>query len=115
MAIANEQDFLDSYVHLMTNAWTNKAAAASLEADPTAFAKAAGLPVPEGASVVLDRTPSEGLLSQEVLIGDWEADPTAPVLHVPASAIIDAADLSEDELEQVSGGVTIVIACFVAA
>ena len=109
------KEFLDTYLQVMGSAWHSEADEAKLIANPTAFATAKGLPVEPGSVVKLDRTQPASLFTADQLIQDWTATPGEHILHVPAEELISEADLTEDELETVSGGANnVVIACFVA-
>lgn len=105
--------FLDNYLQVMGLAWRSEAEEARLVADPTAYAAEKGLPVEPGAVVTLDRTQPEGTFTAERLIEDWTAKPGEHILHVPADELITEADLHDEELEMVSGG--LIIACYVRA
>jgi hypothetical protein len=98
-----DDEFLRSYSSLLTGVWGSKDELTRLLADPTAYAKAAGLPVADGASVRVDRTPHEGLLSKSEIVASWTETPGVHVLRVPPSAPIDMAELTEAELDTISG------------
>lgn len=106
------QEFLDTYLQAMGSAWRSEAEEAKLVADPTAYAVEKGLPVEPGTVVKLDRTQPESLFTIEQLVRDWTAKPGEHILHVPAEELITEADLTDAELETVSGG-DINIACYV--
>jgi hypothetical protein len=108
------KEFLDSYVLLMGGVWRDKDEEASLLADPTAYAIEKGLPVDSGARVELDRRQPDGLFRSDQLVQDWTATPGVHILHIPAEELISESELTDSDLEMVSGGITIVIACFVA-
>jgi hypothetical protein len=109
------KEFLDTYLQVMGSAWHTEGEEAKLVANPTAYASAKGLPVEQGSVVTLDRTQPASLFTADQLIADWTATPGQHILHVPAEELISEADLTEDELETVSGGANnVVIACFVA-
>jgi hypothetical protein len=97
--------FIEAYSDMVMAVWRDDAEAARLERDPAGYALAIGLPVAEGAVVVVDRSqPSEALTQDEVL-ADWNRTPGRHILHVPATPIIDLSELTEDELDLVAAGV----------
>lgn len=106
------QAFLDTYLQAMGSAWRSEAEEAKLVADPTAYAVEKGLPVEPGTMVKLDRTQPDGLFTSDQLIRDWIAKPGEHIFHVPAEELITEAELTDDELETVSGG-GVNIACLV--
>jgi hypothetical protein len=108
------KEFLDTYLKVMSSAWRTEGEEAKLVANPTAYATSSGLPVEPGSVVKLDRSQPASLFTADQLIQDWTATPGQHILHVPAEELISEADLTEDELETVSGGVNVVIACYVA-
>lgn len=108
------KEFLDTYLKVMASAWHTEGEDAKLVANPTAYATQKGLPVELGSVVKLDRTQPASLFTADQLIQDWTVTPGEHILHVPAEEVISEADLTEDELETVSGGGNVVIACYVA-
>lgn len=105
--------FLDNYMQVMGGAWRSDREEAALLADPTAYATEKGLPVTPGAVVKVDRTQPESLFTIDELVRDWTATPGEHILHIPVEELIGEADLTDNELETVAGGVNIVIACYV--
>jgi len=110
-------EFLQKYTELMVSVWRDENEERKLVADPKQYAIAAGLPVAAGATVVLDRSQTDGLFTQAQLLDDWNTTAGRHILHVPDAPLIDLAELDERELESVAGGtvdkVNIIIACVV--
>ena len=104
----DQKQFLRDYQALILGVWQDIGEEAKLVADPAGYAAAHGLPVTPGSTVVLDRTQPEGMLVGSQLIAAWEGDGTQ-VLHVPATPLINFDELSEDELEAVSGALIVII------
>jgi hypothetical protein len=96
--------FIKSYSSLLTTVWTNEAEAAKLAEDPTAYARAKGLPVAAGSVVRVDSTAHEGLFHKDEVIADWTATPGVHILHVPATPVVDLDELRDADLESVSAG-----------
>ena len=96
--------FIKAYSSLITTVWSSETEEAALVADPTAYAVAAGLPVDAGSTVVLDRSPHDGLFSKEEVVGDWTASPGTHILHVPASPLVELDELTDAELDTVGAG-----------
>jgi hypothetical protein len=99
-------EFVTAYLNLMGDVWHSQEEEARLVQDPTAYASEKGLPVASGATVRLDRTQPEGLISAEEVIRDWTATPGVHILHVPAEEIVNAGQLTEAELEMIGAGDT---------
>lgn len=97
-------EFVQKYSDLMLGVWSSDEELASLLADPTGYTTAKGLPVAPGARVEVDRTQPEGLFHKDELVADWTATPGVHILHVPASSLVELAELNEAELDSVSAG-----------
>jgi hypothetical protein len=102
------KQFLRDYQSLLLRVWQDTGEEAKLVADPTSYARESGLPVAAGKTVVLDRSQPQGMLIGSKLIQAWNSDGTH-VLHVPATPLINFDELTEEELEAVSGAVVVII------
>ena len=102
----DSKQFLRDYQSLILGVWQDTGEEAKLVSDPTGYAREHGLPVPAGATVTLDRTQPDGMLVGSQLVQQWES---GPVLHVPATPLINFDELTEDELEAVSGALVVII------
>ena len=111
--MTDTQQFLKDYNALILHVWQNEGEEAKLIADPTAYAKQAGLPVEDGKTVVLDRTQPTGMLIGSKLVEAWNGE-GQHVLRVPAVPLIDFDELSEEELEA-AGGFFFLLIIIVAA
>jgi hypothetical protein len=96
--------FINDYSQLLITVWTDEAEAARLAADPTAYAREKGLPVAEGSVVRVDDSAHDGPFTQPEIVGGWTATPGVHVLYVPATPIVDVAELEDADLEAVSAG-----------
>jgi len=101
--------FIKNYSSLLTTVWTSEAEAAKLAEDPTAYARAKGLPVDQGAMVRVDSTPHEGLFHKDEVIADWTATPGVHILHVPATPVVDLNELQDADLEAVTASDTFIV------
>ncbi len=99
------EDFLRRYTDLMVTVWRDEDEERKLLADPKAYAVAAGLPVREGATVLLDRSQTDGMFTPDQLVDDWNSVENRHVLRVPEAPLVDLAELDERELEAVAGGI----------
>jgi hypothetical protein len=102
-----DKQFLRDYQSLILGVWQDTGEEAKLVSDPTGYAKTHGLPVEDGKTVVLDRSQPEGMLVGSKLVEAWNG--ANHVLHVPATPLINFDELSEEELEAVSGAFVVII------
>ncbi len=96
--------FVKSYTKILTNAWSDEGFAAQLSENPTAVLAEYGLDVPAGSSVeIVSSTAGEGNLEDQVAI--WEEGETTGnyKLYVPEVPQVEAGELSEADLDAVSG------------
>jgi hypothetical protein len=106
--MTDTKQFLKDYQALILGVWQDPGEDAKLVADPAGYAKLSGLPVEDGKPVVLDRSQPEGLLVGSQLVQAWNAE-GQHTLFVPAAPMINFDELSEDELEAVSGALVVII------
>jgi hypothetical protein len=97
--------FVAKYSELVTAVWRSDTELQALLADPTAYARAAGLPVADGATVEVDRAQPETLFAKDEIVADWAGTPGRHILHVPEVPLVDLSELTDAELESVAGGV----------
>jgi hypothetical protein len=97
--------FVSAYTKILTAAWSNDAYAAKLTSAPAAALAEHGLEVPAGASINIMREVG-GEPDLEAQVGMWEDGKTSGqyILLVPATPQINTQELSEADLEAVSGG-----------
>jgi hypothetical protein len=107
--IESEDLFLEKYSTLLVTAWRDEDAMNTILADPRKAAVDVGLPVEAGATVLVDRTQPESPYSKAETIRDWTATPGRHVLHLPEQPMIDAAELTEAELDTVSGACSVIV------
>jgi hypothetical protein len=104
--------FVSAYTKVLTAAWSNDAYAASLSANPRAALAEKGLAIPASATVtVIRETAGDPDLEAQVRI--WENGKASGhyELHVPSTPQLDTRELSEADLEAVSGGNTYCCCC----
>ena len=106
--MTDNKQFLRDYQSLILGVWQDTGEEAKLVSDPTGYARTHGLPVAAGKTVVLDRTQPEGMLVGSQLVQAWNSDGNH-VLYVPATPLINFDELSEEELEAVSGALIVII------
>jgi hypothetical protein len=107
--IESEDLFLEKYSTLLVTAWRDEAAMNTILADPKRAATEVGLPVEAGAAVQIDRTQPESPYTKAETIRDWTATPGVHILHVPDQPMVDASELTEAELDAVSGACSVIV------
>jgi hypothetical protein len=97
--------FVSAYTKILTAAWSNEAFAARLTSEPASVLAENGLAVPAGATVNIVREIG-GEPDLETQVQLWEAGKSSGTyeLRVPNTPQIDTRELSEADLEAVSGG-----------
>ena len=110
-------DFVGGYTRAVINAWSNEEFAATLESDPKAALAEAGIDIPDGATVQVDRRDpapgkeSESNIEQQVKLYE-EGKAGGPfVFLIPSTPQIETEELSEEDLVGVSGGDTSCCCC----
>jgi hypothetical protein len=107
--IESEDLFLEKYSTLLVTAWRDESAMSTILADPKKAAVEVGLPVTSGATVLVDRTQPENPYTKAETIRDWTATPGTHILHLPEQPMVDASELTEAELDTVSGACSVVV------
>ncbi|WFE22197.1 hypothetical protein O7621_02160 [Solwaraspora sp. WMMD937] len=92
------------YSELVTAVWSSDEELQKLLEDPTAYARRAGLPVEQGATVIVDRAQPSTMYTKDEIMADWNSAPGRHVLHVPETPLIDPSELTESELDAVAAG-----------
>ena len=97
--------FVSAYTKILTAAWSNEAYAGSLISDPTTALVEHGLEIPAGATVRIIREVA-GEPDLEAQVRMWENAKASGKyeLLVPNTPQIDTRELSEADLDAVSGG-----------
>jgi hypothetical protein len=108
MSENDTKQFLKDYQSLILGVWQDTGEEAKLVSDPTGYAREHGLPVEAGKTVVLDRSQPDGMLVGSKLVREWNGE-AQHVLYVPATPLINFDELSEEELEAVSGALVVII------
>jgi|SRR5690625_192197 len=118
MADAAREEFVSSYTTLVTRAWSDEDFARQLEERPREAAAEAGLTTPQGSEVVVLREfPEEPGADERAKLDNqfalWNIGHQTGrfELHVPSTPALDTSELSEDELENVAGGVVACCCC----
>jgi hypothetical protein len=96
--------FLRNYSMLLASVWSSDEELTKLLADPTRYATEKGLPVAEGATVEVLRTPGETMPSKAEVSESWSGTPGRHVLRIPETPPIDLGELTEAELDSVAAG-----------
>ncbi len=99
MTDVEHTEFTRKYIDLLVKVWQDEQEQQRIVADPTAYAIEAGLPVAPGDVVVLDRSELDHLPTRADVMSKWNESATTHVLVVPATPLIDTAELSEAELD----------------
>ena len=103
-------DFVGGYTRAVINAWSNDEFAALLESDPKAALAEAGIAIPDGATVRVDRRdpgPEQGgdsSLEQQVELYEAGQASGTYVFLIPSTPQVNTEELSEEDLAGVSGG-----------
>jgi hypothetical protein len=105
--------FVAAYSRLVAEVWADAAAERALAENPRALLAEYGLGVPEqvGIAVVRDATDVQPDLETQVSAWENAAQVGTFTLYVPATGPIGEAELEEDELDQVVGGLDASCAC----
>jgi hypothetical protein len=101
-------DFITGYTKLLLATWSDESLGDRLVANPKAVLGQFGLAVPASASVTLVRQipPEHGDPDVDFQVRLWEKGLTSGQfeMHIPQTPQIDTAELSDSELEGVTGG-----------
>jgi hypothetical protein len=98
-------DFVGAYTKILTAAWSNDAYAAKLASDPKSAVAEYGLVVQPGATVnVIRETGGDPDLERQVQMWETGTKSGKYDLLVPVTPHVDTRELSEADLEAVSGG-----------
>jgi hypothetical protein len=104
--------FVSAYTKVLTAAWSNDAYVAQLESNPRSALAEQGLELPANATVRIVREVG-GDPDLEAQVDLWASGKTTGVyeLRVPSSPQIEDRELSEADLEAVSGGTDYCCCC----
>ena len=106
-------DFITGYTKLLLATWSDESLGDRLVADPKAVLAQFGLRVPASASVTLVRQipPEHGDPDVDFQVRLWEQGLQSGQfeMHIPETPQIDMTELSDSELEGVTGGRAAVI------
>jgi hypothetical protein len=96
--------FVKSYTKILTNAWSDDTFKQRLHDDPKSVLGEYGLDVPASATVnIVSSTAGEGNLDDQVSIWEQGENTGTYTLYVPDVPQVEAGELSEAELDTVSG------------
>jgi len=108
-------EFVNAYTRVLITAWASEDFSSRLGQDPKATLAEAGLVIPEGGTVEIVRTVTDGApeASLDSQVELWETGIAGGhyVLYVPETPQIDMAELSEGDLDAVAAGLTIACCC----
>jgi hypothetical protein len=104
--------FVSAYTKVLTSAWSSDRYAALLDSAPGAALAENGLEVPAGATITIIRA-TAGDPDLEAQVRMWENGKASGhyVLLVPSTPQIETRELSEADLEAVSGGTNYCCCC----
>ena len=104
--------FVAAYSHLVADVWSDPVAERRLASGPRALLLDHGLVVPDEVTVTILRHASEEP-DLDAQVRAWESmtETGALVLVVPSTEPISTADLDEDELDLVVGGLSASCSC----
>ena len=105
--------FIAVYSRLVAEVWADPAAERALADDPRALLAEHGLTVPDNVHVTVVRDARDAEPDIEVQVRSWQDAPRTGtfVLYVPSTDPIGSAELAEDELDSVVGGLDSACAC----
>src|SRR3954464_9530728 len=96
--------FVKSYPQILTNAWSDDTFKQRLQSDPKSVLSEYGLEVPASATVdIVTSTQGEGDLDDQVQIWEQGENTGSYTLYVPEVPQVEEGELSEAELDSVSG------------
>lgn len=100
----DRSSFVKSYTKILTNAWSDDTFKQRLNSDPKSVLGEYGLDVPASASVsIVSTTAGEGNLDDQVKIWEEGESSGSYTLYVPDVPQVEPGELSEAELDSVSG------------
>lgn len=97
-------EFLNAYYKLLVKAWNDPLEMARIQADPTAAARQAGLPVAPGAHVRLITSAGRGDIEDQITAFAKGTEDGEHVLYVAPQPLLDLAELTDDDISEVGGG-----------
>jgi len=105
--------FVAAYSRLVAEVWADAAAERALAENPRALLAEYGLTVPEQVQITVVRDATDAQPDLETQVTAWrEAEGVGTfTLYVPATGPIGEAELEEDELDRVVGGLDASCAC----
>jgi hypothetical protein len=96
--------FVKGYTKILTNAWSDDTFKQRLQSDPKSVLGEYGLDVPASATVdIVMGTQGEGSLDDQVSIWEQGENTGSYTLYVPEVPQVEEGELSEAELDSVSG------------
>lgn len=112
MDATERQEFVKGYTKILTNAWSDDSFADQLNANPKQVLSEYGLEVPAGASVeIVSSTAGDGNLDEQVEIWEKGEESGTYKLYVPEVPQVESGELSEAELDAVSGAGDVTVCC----
>jgi hypothetical protein len=110
MALNPEQraEFVNAYTRVLIRSWSDEAYAAQLRSDPRAALAESGLELPSGSqATIVGQAPEghqEGNLDVQVALWETGLATGRFEFHIPATPVVDEAELSESDLSDVAAG-----------
>jgi hypothetical protein len=103
--------FVRGYTKVLTNAWSDDAFMQRLSADPTSTLSEFGLDAGSAQVEVVTSVAGEASLDDQVALWESGIASGAVKLYVPEVPQVETTELSDDQLDSVSGGDTYCCCC----
>src|SRR5579885_3583878 len=108
----DRQAFVKGYTKILTNAWSDDTFKRELQDDPHSVLAEYGLSVPASATVdIVTTVAGEGSLDDQVQIWEQGESTGTDTLYVPDVPQVESGELSEAELDTVSGAGDVTVCC----
>jgi hypothetical protein len=113
MAPGDRAVFIAAYSKLVAEVWSDPTAEAALLSDPRALLSEHGLDLPASVEVVVVRDVADAEPNLDAQVKAWLDAPELGTftLFVPALDPVDEAELNENELDRIVGGLDTTCAC----
>jgi hypothetical protein len=112
MDASERSEFVKGYTKVLTNAWSDEGFKSQLKSNPKGVLAEYGLDVPADANVeIVPAQSGEGSLDDQVEIWEKGAETGTYRLYVPEVPQVEAGELSEAELDAVSGAGDVTVCC----
>lgn len=108
----DRSSFVKGYTKILTNAWSDEGFKQQLQNDPKPILAEYGLDVPADANVdIVTAVEGDGTLDDQVEIWEKGEGTGTYTLYVPNVPQVETGELSEAELDTVSGAGDVSVCC----